>query len=96
MIAFLQGSRAEIDFRHLMMRRLTITGSTLRASTFERKAALAKALEAKVWPLYAAGRMRTVTHATFPLAQAGEAHALMESSAHVGKIVLAVRGDRVQ
>ena len=96
MIAFLTGSRAEIDFRHLMMRRLTITGSTLRASTFERKAALAKALEAKVWPLYAAGRMRTVTHATFPLAQAAKAHALMESSAHVGKIVLEVREARVQ
>ena len=90
MIAFLKGSRAEIDFRHLMMRRLTITGSTLRASPFERKAALAKELEANVWPLYAKGRLQTVTHATFPLAQAAEAHALMESSAHIGKIVLEV------
>ena len=96
MIAFLKGSRAEIDFRHLMMRRLTITGSTLRASPFERKAALAKALETHVWPLYAKGRLQTVTHATFPLAQAAEAHALMESSAHIGKIVLDVGSTRFQ
>ena len=88
MIAFLQGSRAEIDFRHVMMRRLTITGSTLRASPFERKTALARALREKVWPLYAEGKLRTVTHATFPLEEAARAHALMESSAHVGKIVL--------
>ena len=90
MIAFLQGSRAEIDFRHVMMRRLTITGSTLRASPFERKAALARTLREKVWPLYAEGTLRAVTHATFPLAEATRAHALMESSAHIGKIVLAV------
>jgi len=90
MIAFLQGSRAEIDFRHVMMRRLTITGSTLRASPFERKTALARALREKVWPLYAEGKLRTVTHATFPLEEAARAHALMESSAHVGKIVLRV------
>jgi len=90
MIAFLQGSRAEIDFRHVMMRRLTITGSTLRASPFERKAELARSLREKVWPLYAEGKLRTVTHATFPLEEAARAHALMESSAHVGKIVLRV------
>jgi putative PIG3 family NAD(P)H quinone oxidoreductase len=92
MIAFLQGSRAEIDFRHVMMRRLTITGSTLRASPFERKAALARSLRDKVWPLYAEGNLRAVTYATFPLAEAARAHALMESSAHIGKIVLAARG----
>ena len=92
MIAFLQGSRAEIDFRHVMMRRLTITGSTLRASPYERKAALARSLREKVWPLYAEGKLRAVTHATFPLAEAARAHALMESSAHIGKIVLAARG----
>ena len=90
MIAFLQGSRTEIDFRHVMMRRLTITGSTLRASPFERKVALARSLRDKVWPLYAEGTLRAVTHATFPLAEVGRAHALMESSAHVGKIVLRV------
>jgi len=92
MIAFLRGGRAEIDFRHVMMRRLTITGSTLRASPFERKAALARTLREKVWPLYAEGKLRPVTHATFPLAQAAGAHALMESSAHIGKIVLELRG----
>ena len=93
MIGFLKGSKAEIDFRFLMVRRQTITGSTLRASPFERKAVLAKTLEANVWPLYAQGKLRTVTHAVFPLDQAARAHALMESSAHVGKILLAVRGE---
>jgi putative PIG3 family NAD(P)H quinone oxidoreductase len=90
LIAFLKGSRVEVDFRHVMMRRLTITGSTLRASPFARKAELARALEANVWPLYAQGKLRTVTHAVFPLDRAAEAHALMESSAHIGKILLQV------
>ena len=94
MIGFLQGSKAEIDFRFLMVKRQTITGSTLRASPFERKAVLAKALEANVWPRYASGKLRTVTHAVFPLDEAGKAHALMESSAHIGKIVLEVAGGR--
>ena len=93
MIAFLEGGRAEIDFRHVMMRRLTITGSTLRASTFERKSALAAALESKVWPFYAAGRLRAVTHAVFALDDAASAHALMESSKHIGKILLEVGGE---
>jgi putative PIG3 family NAD(P)H quinone oxidoreductase len=92
LIAFLEGGKAEIDFRHVMMRRLTITGSTLRASPPQRKAELARSLEANVWPLYANGTLRIVTHAVFPVAQAGEAHALMESSRHVGKILLEVRG----
>jgi putative PIG3 family NAD(P)H quinone oxidoreductase len=93
LIAFLEGSRAEVDFRHVMLRRLTITGSTLRASPFERKAALAQSLEKNVWPLYAQGRLRTVTHAEFALADAAKAHELMESSAHIGKIVLRVSGN---
>jgi putative PIG3 family NAD(P)H quinone oxidoreductase len=88
MIAFLRGGRVECDWRPIMMKRLTVTGSTLRASPHARKAAIAKALEERVWPLYASGRIRTVIHATFPLAQAAAAHALMESSAHIGKIVL--------
>ena len=92
MIGFLQGSKSEIDFRFLMVKRQTITGSTLRASPFERKAVLAKALEANVWPLYAAGKLRIVTHEVFPLDQASQAHALMESSAHIGKILLEVGG----
>ena len=94
MIGFLQGSKADIDFRFLMVKRQTITGSTLRASPFERKAVLAKALEANVWPLYGAGKLRTVTHAVFPLHEAAKAHALMESSAHIGKILLEVGNRR--
>lgn len=91
LIAFLKASRAEIDFRHVMLRRLTITGSTLRASPFARKAELAQAVEANLWPRYADRSMRVVTHAAFPLAEAARAHALMESSAHIGKILLEVR-----
>lgn len=92
MIGFLGGSKVEIDFRHLMVRRQTITGSTLRASPPARKAELARELESTVWPLYAERRLRIVTHAVFPLAEAAKAHALMESSAHIGKIILDVRG----
>jgi NADPH2:quinone reductase len=74
-----------------MVKRQTITGSTLRASPCERKAEIARALREKVWPLLAQRKVRTVIHATFPLAQAAQAHALMESSRHIGKIVLAVK-----
>jgi putative PIG3 family NAD(P)H quinone oxidoreductase len=90
-IAFLMGSRIECDWRHIMLKRLTVTGSTLRASPFERKAALAGALRERVWPLYEHGTAKTVIHATFPLDEAAQAHALMESSLHIGKIVLKVR-----
>lgn len=89
-IAFLQGPKAEVDFVKLLVRRLTITGSTLRPQTADRKAAIARDVEAHVWPLVSAGRVRPPIHATFPLARAAEAHALMESSAHIGKIVLTV------
>jgi putative PIG3 family NAD(P)H quinone oxidoreductase len=91
MIAFLHGGRVEVDWRHIMMRRLTVTGSTLRASPTERKIALAKALRENVWPLLEARKVKTVIHRVFPLAEAGAAHALMESSQHIGKIMLAVR-----
>ncbi len=94
MIAFLQGGRVEADWRPIMMKRLTVTGSTLRASPFERKAALARSLAEKVWPLYASGAVKPVVHATFPLADAAKAHALMETSAHIGKILLDVGGGR--
>ena len=90
-IAFLKGSRIECDWRHIMLRRLTVTGSTLRASPFERKAALARELKREVWPLLDRGELKTIIHATFPLAEAARAHALMESSQHIGKIMLAVR-----
>jgi putative PIG3 family NAD(P)H quinone oxidoreductase len=89
-IAFLHGGRAEIDWRHIMMRRLTISGSTLRASPTERKAALAIALREKVWPLFGRGELKPVVHRVFPLAEAAAAHALMESSQHIGKIMLDV------
>jgi NADPH2:quinone reductase len=89
-IAFLKSSKVECDLRNLMVKRLTVTGSTLRASPFERKAALARELKHEVWPLLDRGEVKTVIHATFPLADAPKAHALMESSQHIGKIVLRV------
>ncbi len=91
-IAFLQGSRVECDWRFIMLKRLTVTGSTLRASPPQRKAMLARALREKVWPLFEQGKVRQVIHATFDLAQAPQAHALMESSKHIGKIMLRVGG----
>ena len=90
-IAFLKGSRAEVDWRHIMLKRLTVTGSTLRASPLERKVGIAQALSSNVWPLLARGAVRPVIHKMFPLAEAAAAHALMESSQHIGKIMLQVR-----
>ena len=90
-IAFLQGPKAEVNFAQLMTRRLTVTGSTLRPQSIEAKARIAEDLRAHVWPLYAAGRMAPVMDSTFPLEEAAAAHARMESSAHIGKIVLSVR-----
>ena len=87
-IAFLGGSKVEIDFLKVMVKRLTITGSTLRPRDIGFKAAIAANLEARVWPLISAGRIRPLVHKTFPLDQAAAAHTLMESSTHVGKIVL--------
>ena len=92
-IAFLQGSRVEIEMRHIMMKRLTVTGSTLRASPAARKVALASALRDKVWPLFAAGKLKVVVAQTYPLADAAQAHALMESGTLIGKIALEVRGN---
>jgi len=87
-IAFLGGAAAEVNFLPVMLKRLTITGSTLRARDIAFKGAIAEALRENVWPLIEAGRIKPVVHKTFPLAQAAEAHRLMESSAHIGKIVL--------
>ncbi|MFG1425256.1 NAD(P)H-quinone oxidoreductase [Roseixanthobacter glucoisosaccharinicivorans] len=87
-IAFLQPSRVDIDLMPVMLRRLTITGSTLRARSVPLKAAIADHLRRDVWPLLESGAVRPVIHATFPLEQAQAAHALMESSAHSGKIML--------
>ena len=89
LIAFLEGSVAEkFDFLQIMTKRLTVTGSTMRPRTTAQKAAIAADLRAKVWPVLDAGRCAPVIHATFPLARAAEAHRLMESSAHIGKIML--------
>ena len=92
LIAFLAGSRVECDWRFIMLKRLTVTGSTLRASPAERKARLARELRESVWPLLAQGKVRSVIHATFDLADVAKAHALMESSKHIGKIMLRVLG----
>jgi NADPH:quinone reductase-like Zn-dependent oxidoreductase len=89
-IGFLQGWKAELDLRLVLARRISITGSTLRPQTVEEKAAIARSLETHVMPLLERGIVRPVIHATFPLARAAEAHALMESSRHMGKIVLEV------
>jgi NADPH2:quinone reductase len=90
-IAFLHGSRAEVDWRFVMLKRQTITGSTMRASPHERKAAIARGLRERVWPLLESGKLKPVIYRVFPLAEAAAAHALMESSQHIGKIMLAVR-----
>lgn len=87
-IAVQGGTKAEIDAGMLLRRRLTITGSTLRPRSAAYKAHVAAALRERVWPLVALGRVRPVIHQTFPAAQAAEAHALLEASQHVGKIVL--------
>jgi NADPH2:quinone reductase len=89
-IAFLNGPKATLDLRPLMVKRLTHTGSTLRPRSPAEKAVIADALHEKVWPLLAAGRCRPVIDSTYPLVEAAAAHARMESSAHVGKIVLTV------
>jgi NADPH:quinone reductase len=89
-IAFLRGSKAEVDFMPMMLKRLTLSGSTLRPRTIAEKAAIARALEEKVWPLLAKGQCKPQIYKTFPLKDAAAAHALMESSAHVGKIVLTI------
>jgi NADPH2:quinone reductase len=87
-IATLGGSKASIDAAMIMRRRLTLTGSTLRARSVAFKGALARQLHDKVWPLLEAGKLRPVIHQVFPAAEAAQAHALMESSAHIGKLVL--------
>lgn len=89
-IAFLEGGKAEIDFRPLMMKRQTITGSTLRARPDGQKAAIARTLRAEVWPLLESGKVKPVIHKVFALDEVVAAHQLMESSAHIGKIMLKV------
>ena len=87
-IAFLRGSKAEVDFRHLMVKRLTFTGSTLRPRTIEQKAAIVEAVKRDIWPLVEAGAIRPRIDSVFPLAKTREAHERMEASHHRGKIML--------
>jgi putative PIG3 family NAD(P)H quinone oxidoreductase len=89
-IAFLQGPKVELNFAQVMVRRLTITGSTLRPQSDLAKARIAEGLRAEVWPLLEAGRIAPVMDSEYPLIEAAAAHARMESSAHIGKIVLKV------
>ena len=89
-IATLRGVKAELNIQAIMQRRLTITGSTLRARPIADKGAIAAALRQHVWPLLESGAVKPVVHATFPLRDAAAAHRLMESSAHIGKIVLTI------
>lgn len=90
LIAFLRGPLAQMDFKDVLMRRLTITGSTLRPRPIAFKGAIAKNLREKVWPLIEAGKIKPVMHSSFALRDAAKAHALMESSEHIGKIVLTI------
>lgn len=93
LIAFLGGAKPEgVDLTPIMTRRLTVTGSTMRPRTAAQKATIAAALREKLWPILEAGKAGPVIHTTFPLAEAARAHALMESSAHIGKIMLRVAG----
>jgi putative PIG3 family NAD(P)H quinone oxidoreductase len=92
-IAFLQGSKVDLDCMPILTRSLTFTGSTLRPRSVEEKAAIAQALLKNVWPLLEAKKVGTLIHAVYPLHEAQKAHELMESSAHIGKIVLKVKRD---
>lgn len=90
-IATIKGTHVELDLRKMMAKRLTLTGSTLRARAVEEKTRIAQALEKAIWPLLKGGQMKPIIYKTFKLENAREAHELMESSAHTGKIVLQVR-----
>ena len=87
-IAVLGGAKAEINLVRLLRQRITVTGSTLRSRSVEEKGAIGAAVERAVWPLVESGEVRPIVYATFPLTQAAEAHRLMESGGHIGKIVL--------
>jgi NADPH2:quinone reductase len=90
LIAFLQGSRCELDLLPVMLKRLRVTGSTMRPRSVAEKTAIRDALAREIWPGFDAGQLQTHLFATFPLERAAEAHRLMESSRHIGKIVLQV------
>lgn len=87
-VGLMGGSSAEVDLKQIVLNRLTLTGSSLRSSSIEEKGELCRALEAKAWPLFGTGQLRAATHATFSLARAAQAHTLLESSEHIGKVLL--------
>jgi NADPH:quinone reductase-like Zn-dependent oxidoreductase len=87
-IALQGGPKVEMNLLPIMLKRLTLTGSTLRPRTVAQKAMIAHSLREKVWPLIESEKVRPIIHATFPLAQASDAHRMMEGSQHIGKIVL--------
>ena len=89
-IGLLNGPRADVGMHHIMVKRLTVTGSTLRASPAARKVELANSLRTKVWPLFGERRLQVVIQDTLPLARAADAHALMESGKLIGKVMLKV------
>jgi len=91
MIAFLGGPKAELNFAPVMVKRISITGSTLRPRSIEAKAKIARALEAEVWPRLSAGQIKPIIDKTYPLADAAAAHARMEGSDHIGKLILTVK-----
>jgi NADPH:quinone reductase-like Zn-dependent oxidoreductase len=90
-IAFLKGSKVELDLMRLMMRRLTLTGSTLRAQPPEAKARMARAIEQRVWPLIAEGKIKAVIDSSFKLEDAAGAHRRIDDPEHIGKIVLVTK-----
>jgi putative PIG3 family NAD(P)H quinone oxidoreductase len=89
-IGLIGGARAQVDLRAVLQKRLTVTGSTLRARTVEEKGELAREVESHVWPLLSSGAIRPIVHATFPLRRAAEAHQMLDSGSVIGKIVLTV------
>lgn len=89
-IALLGGVKAELDFSQILRRRLTVTGSTLRPRPISFKGAIARSLKERVWPLFEAGKIKPIVHATFPLERACDAHAMMDAGEQIGKIVLTV------
>jgi NADPH:quinone reductase len=92
-VGLIGGPKAQLNLVPVLQRRLTITGSLLRPRTVEEKGAIATALETHVWPLVAAGTVKPIIHATFPLTRAADAHAALEQGDHIGKIVLTIEGD---
>lgn len=87
-IAFLRGSKVEVDLMPLMLKQLVLTGSTLRAQPLDNKARIAAGVQQQVWPLIAQGKFKPIIHSRFPLAEASQSHALMESNQHIGKLLL--------